>query len=68
MERKTASKSKHYTPAEKSLFLQILKKYKQIIESKKSTINTLREKEIAWSDICEEFNNSIDYTKGKRDF
>lgn len=51
MERKTASKSKHYTPTEKSLFLQILNKYKTIIECKKSTINTLREKEVAWSDI-----------------
>ncbi|XP_067212205.1 myb/SANT-like DNA-binding domain-containing protein 3 [Linepithema humile] len=58
IEKENKSKSKHYTPAEKSLFLQILNKYKQVIECKKSNINTLREKEAAWDCICQEFNNS----------
>ncbi|XP_071653648.1 uncharacterized protein [Temnothorax longispinosus] len=52
------SKSRHYTPIKKSLFLQILNKYKHVIECKKSNFSTLREKESAWNDICEEFNNS----------
>ncbi|XP_071577175.1 uncharacterized protein [Temnothorax nylanderi] len=53
-----SSKSRHYTPIEKSLFLQILNKYKHVIECNKSNIDTLRKKESVWSDICEEFNNS----------
>ncbi|KYQ46924.1 hypothetical protein ALC60_14062 [Trachymyrmex zeteki] len=53
-----SNKSRHYTPAEKNLFLQILNKYKDIIECKKSNVNTLREKEVAWTNICGEFNNS----------
>ncbi|XP_072764481.1 uncharacterized protein [Anoplolepis gracilipes] len=53
-----ASKSKHYTSIEKNLFLQILQKYKHVIECKKSKHDTLREKEVAWSKICREFNNS----------
>ncbi|KYN29137.1 UPF0439 protein C9orf30 like protein [Trachymyrmex cornetzi] len=52
-----SNKSRHYTPAEKNLFLQILNKYKDIIECKKSNVNTLREK-VAWTNICGEFNNS----------
>lgn len=70
MEEKIGNKSKHYTPAEKSLFLQILNKYKQIIECKKSNVNTLREKEVAWNNICEEFNNSsqILYKRAKKEF
>lgn len=52
-------KSKNYTSTEKSLFLQILNKYKHIIECKKSNANTLRAKEDAWNEISEEFNNSL---------
>lgn len=53
IEGKIGNKSKHYTQIEKSLFLQILNKYK-IIECKKSNVNTLRQKEVAWNNICEE--------------
>ncbi|XP_032682474.1 myb/SANT-like DNA-binding domain-containing protein 3 [Odontomachus brunneus] len=53
-----ATKSRHYTPAEKNVFLQILGKYKHIIECKRSCADTLRNKEAAWKEICDEFNNS----------
>ncbi|EFN77897.1 hypothetical protein EAI_00580, partial [Harpegnathos saltator] len=51
-------KSKHYTPAEKNLFLQLLQKYKHVVECKKNDASTLRDKEVAWIKIYEEFNNS----------
>jgi len=55
---KPTSKNKHYTLLERKLFLQILEKYKNIVELKKSDATTLKDKDIAWSEICEEYNQS----------
>ncbi|TGZ54600.1 Uncharacterized protein DBV15_12043 [Temnothorax longispinosus] len=41
---------------ERKVFLQILKKYKNVIEIKKSDATTLKDKDIAWNNICEEYN------------
>lgn len=40
------------------MFLQILDIYKHIIEVKKSDCNTLKEKEAAWNEICNKYNES----------
>jgi len=45
-----------YSSSEQNLFLQIIEKYKRIIE--KSNTDVLREKETAWKEICNEFNSS----------
>jgi len=51
-------KNKHYTLIERKVFLQILEKYKNIVEIKKSDATTLKDKDIAWSEIYEEYNQS----------
>lgn len=55
---KSKTKSKHFTTLEKKLFLDILKRYKNIVEVKKSDSNTLKNKDVAWSEICKEYNAS----------
>lgn len=50
------SKSKHYGAIEKKIFLEILKDFKHVIEVKKSDSSTLRDKEVAWSEICKQYN------------
>jgi len=55
---KPTSRSKHYTLIERKVFLQILEKHKSIVEIKKSDATTLKDKDIAWSEICEEYNQS----------
>lgn len=55
-EKKT---SRHYTPAERQLFLTILKSYRDIIENKKSDGSTLKEKENAWKEVMEKYNSSL---------
>jgi len=52
------SKNKHYTLLEKKIFLEILKDFKYIIEIKKSDSSTLHDKEIAWNEICKQYNES----------
>lgn len=52
------SKSKHYTNIERKVFLQILERYKQIVEIKKSDTTTLKDKEVAWTEICATYNES----------
>ncbi|KAM0726168.1 Myb/SANT-like DNA-binding domain-containing protein 3 [Formica fusca] len=52
------NKSKHYTPMEKKVFLQILEKYKHVIEVKKNDGATLKDKDVAWSEICNQYNLS----------
>jgi len=47
-----------YSDLEKQVFLDILKKYKHVIESKGTNSSTLKEKSEAWSIITEEYNNS----------
>jgi hypothetical protein len=51
--------TRHYTSMEKKIFLEILKRF-EIVENKKSDGVTLRQKEEAWKDIAEEYNNSRD--------
>ncbi|KYQ53925.1 hypothetical protein ALC60_05665 [Trachymyrmex zeteki] len=53
---KSTSKTKHYTLMERKIFLQILDKYKNVIEIKKSDATTLKDKDVAWNEICEEYN------------
>ncbi|KYN00509.1 UPF0439 protein C9orf30 like protein, partial [Cyphomyrmex costatus] len=43
---------------ERKVFLQILDKYKNVIEIKKSNATTLKDKDIAWSEICTKYNHS----------
>ncbi|XP_046585796.1 uncharacterized protein LOC107228077 isoform X1 [Neodiprion lecontei] len=50
---------KHYTAVDKKIFLEILKKYKNIVEQKKSDAGSLREKESAWNEIAEKFNGVL---------
>lgn len=61
-----SGKSKHYTAVEKNMFLQILIKYKNIIENKKSNANTLRKKEAVWEEIVKEYNNASCIVEGVR--
>lgn len=56
--KEKANKNKHYTSLEKKVFLQILHKYKHVIELKKSDGVTLKNKEVAWSEIGNEYNQS----------
>jgi len=56
--KEKSSKSKHYTSIEKKVFLQVLDKYKHIIELKKNDGTTLKDKDVAWGEICNEFNQS----------
>lgn len=43
---------------ERNVFLQILDLFKHIIEVKKSDGSTIKEKEIAWNEICNRYNES----------
>ncbi|XP_024873876.1 uncharacterized protein LOC112455894 isoform X1 [Temnothorax curvispinosus] len=56
--KKKSSKSKPYTSMEKKVFLQILDKYKHVIKVKKNDGTTLKDKDVAWCEICNEFNQS----------
>lgn len=57
--RKTMLKQRTvYSELEKQIFLEILKKYKHVIESKDTNSSTLKEKSEAWSIIIEKYNNS----------
>ncbi|XP_071580304.1 uncharacterized protein [Temnothorax nylanderi] len=47
-----------YSDLEKQIFLEILKKYKHVVESKGTNSSTLKDKTEAWSIITEEYNNS----------
>lgn len=57
-EKPQTSKNKHYTLMERKVFLQILEKYKNIIKVKRSDATTLKDKDVAWNEICEEYNES----------
>lgn len=52
------SKRAVYSDLEKQLFLEILKKYKHVVESKATNSSTLKEKSEAWIAITEEYNDS----------
>ncbi|XP_071629176.1 uncharacterized protein [Temnothorax longispinosus] len=47
-----------YSDLEKQVFLEILKKYKHVVESKGTNFSTLKGKSEAWTLITEEYNNS----------
>jgi len=47
-----------YSDLDKQVFLEILKKYKHVIEAKGTSSSSLREKSEAWALIMEEYNNS----------
>lgn len=53
---KSNSKNKHYSQLEKQVLLQLLEKRRHIIEIKKSDGNTIKQKEAAWTDICNRYN------------
>lgn len=57
-EKLNPSKNKHYTLLERKLFLQILNDYKHIIEVKKSNSTALKDKDVAWNEICNKYNQS----------
>lgn len=50
--------SKHFTPTEKKLLVQILQKYKDIIENKKTDGSSVKAKIESWKKITDEFNSS----------
>lgn len=52
------SKNKHYTIVERKIFLEILQDFKHVIEVRKSDSSTLRDKEVAWVEICKQYNES----------
>ncbi|KYN17772.1 UPF0439 protein C9orf30 like protein [Trachymyrmex cornetzi] len=60
------SKNKHYTNFERKVFLQILNDYKHIIEIKKSDSTTLKDKDLAWNEICNKYNQSRTVTQLKK--
>lgn len=47
-----------YADLEKQVFLEVLKKYKHVVESKATSSVTLKEKSEAWLAITKEYNNS----------
>lgn len=58
LSKEKCGKTKHYTSMEKNVFLHILKDYKNIIEIKKSDSSTLKDKELAWHEICTKYNEN----------
>ncbi|XP_039310133.1 uncharacterized protein LOC113002761 [Solenopsis invicta] len=53
-----SSKRAIYSDLEKQIFLEILKKYKHVIEAKGTNSSTLKEKSEAWLLIMTEYNDS----------
>lgn len=60
------SKNKHYTTLERKVFLEILDRFKDVIERKKSDNTSLKEKEVAWKEICTTYNESAIITQQVR--
>lgn len=60
---KQKSSSKHYTTLEKKILIEILKKYSNVIENKKTDSTTLKEKDKTWNIITEEYNSSSNVTE-----
>ena len=59
-------KGRNYTVIEKQYLTEILKKFAHVVECKKSDSITLKEKEEAWSQICDEYNGSTIITEEVR--
>lgn len=50
------NRNPNYTKEEQILLLNVLQKYKNTIENKKTDHVTWKEKDKAWDDICNKFN------------
>ena len=59
------NRSKNFTDTEKNLLLNLVDKYKNSIECKKTVSKTLKQKSEAWASLCEKFNFASTYTKRK---
>ena len=59
------NRSKNFTDTEKNLLLNLVDKYKNSIERKRTDSKTLKQKSETWADLCEEFNFTSTYTKRK---
>ena len=57
------NRSKNFTDTEKNLLLNLVDKYKNSIECKRTYSKTLKQKREARADLCEEFNSTSTYTK-----
>lgn len=55
--------NRHFTPVEQCILLEILKKYCNIIEIKKSDSCTLKDKEKTWLQAMQEYNESRHITQ-----
>lgn len=53
-----STRSRHFNGIERKLLLVLLEPYKHIVECKKGDSNTNREKEIAWTEVCNKYNES----------
>lgn len=54
----TSLKRTVYSDLEKQIFLEILKRYKHVIEAKGTNSATLKDKSEAWTAVVSEYNKS----------
>ncbi|XP_066596518.1 uncharacterized protein [Prorops nasuta] len=59
-------RSPSYSELEKTVFLDLISKYKHVLECKASNAITLKEKSFAWNTLSQEYNSNFLITK-KRD-
>ena len=57
------NRSKNFTDTEKNLLLNLIDKYKNSVECKRTDSKTLKQKSEAWANLCEEFNSTSTYNK-----
>lgn len=60
---KKKKKAKHISDADKAMFLEVMKRYVNIIESKKHDNMIIKKKRKAWDDILVDFNAESTVTK-----
>ena len=60
------NRSKNFTDTETNLLLNLVDKYKNSIECKRTDSKTLKQKSEAWANLCEEFNSTLTYIYQKR--
>ncbi|CAG4953053.1 unnamed protein product [Colias eurytheme] len=46
----------NYTPAEKDMLLEVIKKYQNIIENKETNAHMILKKREAWETVCQQYN------------
>lgn len=56
MKKTDIIRGKNFLESERILLIKLCNKYKHIIESKRSDMNFLREKETAWKQVTRQFN------------